>query len=242
MKSFHYDIVDSTNTIAKQLLDKYDEVIVTADKQSSGRGRNGHTWVSGDATDIIFTYGTNFKSGLNVKPIFFQACAALAVQAFLFEIFPNTVKIALKYPNDVHIDHDEKSGKISGSLIEVEYIGKDIRSIIVGIGININSTSFSVNSQNQTMTVSDVLMRKMDLDKVYELFTKHFLSSIRQTPEEIFARWVRELRIIGKSVYHVQSGNNFTVQSINEDGLLVCTNETEQITLYSGDSFRYDLF
>ena len=242
MKSFHYDIVDSTNTIAKLLLEKYDEVIVTADKQSSGRGRNGHTWVSGDATDIIFTYGTNLKPGLNVKPIFFQACAALAVQAFLFEIFPDTVKIALKYPNDVHINHDERSGKISGSLIEVEYIGKDIRSIIVGIGININSTSFSLNSQSQTMTVSDVLMKKIDLEKMYELFTQYFLSCLGQSSEDIFTRWVRELQIIGRSIYHVQSGKYFTVQSINNDGFIVCTNANEQITLFSGDSFRYDLF
>ncbi|MFZ9759873.1 MAG: biotin--[acetyl-CoA-carboxylase] ligase [Candidatus Kapaibacteriota bacterium] len=242
MKSFHYDIVDSTNTIAKQLLNEYDEVIVTADKQSSGRGRNGHMWLSGDATDIIFSYALNIQPGLNIKPIVFQACAALAVQAFLFEIFPNTVKIALKYPNDVYIEFLEKSGKISGSLIEVEYIGKDIRSIIVGIGININSTSFSLSSHSHTMTVSDVLMKKIDLEKMYVLFTQHFLSCLGQSSEDIFSRWARELQIIGKSIYHVQSGKYFTVQSINDDGFIVCTDGTEQITLFSGDSFRYDLF
>ena len=242
MKSFHYDIVDSTNTIAKQLLDEYNEVIVTADKQTSGRGRNGHTWVSGDATDVIFSYAINIQPGLKVIPVVYQACAAIAVQAFLFEILPNTAKIALKYPNDVYIEYHEKSGKISGSLIEVEYMGKDIRSITVGIGININSNSFSLASQSHSMTVSDVLMRKMDLDKLFELFIKHFLSCLRQNPEDIFSRWVSELRIIGKSIYHVQSGKYFTVQSINDDGSIVCSDGTEQITLFSGDSFLYNLF
>ena len=63
MLSLHFDIVESTNIIAKQLLSSHNEVIITADIQTHGKGRNGKVWHSGIGRDILFSHGQkNIKS------------------------------------------------------------------------------------------------------------------------------------------------------------------------------------
>ena len=43
-----YDVVDSTNDEAKKLINENSQIIVTAKRQISGRGRLGHKWIGLD--------------------------------------------------------------------------------------------------------------------------------------------------------------------------------------------------
>jgi biotin-[acetyl-CoA-carboxylase] ligase BirA-like protein len=242
MKSFHYDIVDSTNSVAKELLKTHDEVIVTADVQSAGRGRNGHNWESGIGTDILFTYAVKSAHHSNKQPIMYQACSALAVQAFLLEILPQEADIAIKYPNDIYVRMKDKIGKISGSLIEVEYIGNQLYSIITGIGVNINSHPLKLNEHATSMTVSDIMNTTLNLRELYDSLTQKFLWFLANDQDYTVESWFTAMNIIGKQITHVQSGLVYTVQGITIDGFLQCTRDEEVITLHSGDSVQYNLF
>lgn len=242
MKHYHFDEVQSTNDTARQLLISHEEVIVTADSQVAGRGRNGHSWHSGKASDILFTYGANIHYLTTQKPLFYQACAALAVQAFLFELLPKEARIALKYPNDVHVQYRKLEGKISGSLIEVEYLGMDIKSIIVGIGINVNSVGGELNLNTQAITIRDIMHQPLILSELTSLFIQKFTELIQSPEQLIIDNWIDTLTIIGKKVRLLQSNAVYTVASINKDGFLVCNTGTEDITIHFGDSIRYELF
>ena len=242
MKHYHFDVVQSTNDTARQLLISHEEVIVTAKVQVAGRGRNGHSWHSGKDSDILFSYAANIHSLTSKKPLFYQACAALAVQAFLLELLPKEARIALKYPNDVYVQYLNEEGKISGSLIEVEYLGKDVKSIIVGIGINVNSTRNDLKVNAQSISIRDMMKKQMNVSEMTSLFIQKFISYIQSPEHLIINDWMDKLKITGRQVRHLQSNLIYTVTSINQDGFLVCTTGSEDITLHTGDSIRYDLF
>ncbi|NBO69394.1 MAG: biotin--[acetyl-CoA-carboxylase] ligase [Bacteroidetes bacterium] len=242
MKSFHYDIVDSTNSVAKELLKSHDEVIVTADEQTSGRGRNGHMWESGIGTDILFTYAIKSSPYTIKQPLMYQACAALAVQAFLLEILPKEADIALKYPNDVYVRFNNNIGKISGSLIEVEYMGNQLSSIITGIGINVNSNPFHISEYAYSMSIAHIMSNPLNLNDMYDLFIKKFLWFIAQDERGSIEKWVSALNLTGKKILHVQSEMEYTVQGLTQEGFLNCSREDHVVTIHSGDSVQYDLF
>lgn len=242
MKLFHFDEVQSTNDTAKQLLLSHKEVIVTADVQTLGRGRNGRAWHSGKAKDILLTYATSLSSDNSRQPLFYQACAALAVQAFLLELLPKEAQIALKYPNDVFVRFQHQEGKISGSLVEVEYLGNDIKSIIVGIGININSSSEELHVQSHTLSVCDVLHQQLMLSDITPLFIEYLTRFLHSPEHSIISEWIESLHIIGKNIRHLASNSLYTVKEVNHDGFLLCATDNEEIIVHTGDSIRYDLF
>jgi len=164
------------------------------------------------------------------------------VQAFLFELLPKEARIALKYPNDVYVQYRKLEGKISGSLIEVEYLGKDIKSIVVGIGINVNSVGAELNLNTQTITIRDIMHKPMILSELTSLFIQKYTELIQSPEGLIIDDWIDTVNIIGKKVHHLQSNAKYTVVSINKDGFLICNTGTEDMTIHFGDSIRYDLF
>ena len=55
---FHFDTIDSTNTWAKQNVHLFEEsplTLITADRQTAGRGRFKRTWVSPAEENIYAT-------------------------------------------------------------------------------------------------------------------------------------------------------------------------------------------
>ena len=242
MKLFHFDNVDSTNDEARQLLSLHSDLIVTADQQTKGRGRNSHIWKSGISKDILFSYGKRFQSD-NVKiPIFYQACSALAVQAFLFELLPNDVQIAIKYPNDVFVKKQELEGKISGSLLETEYLGQTLSTIIVGIGININSGGSSILVQSPVISVIDILGHESNLHQITKRFIDIFSDLISNDQQIVLDQWKTALNLIGKEILMINTNKSCIVKSIRSDGLLICMHSDEEILVHMGDSIRYPLF
>lgn len=241
MLTLHFNIVDSTNVIAKQLLASHHEIIVFADEQTHGKGRNGKTWNAGIAKDILFSHGIKVQGKSEKEPLIMQACAALAVQAFLFDILPISAIIKIKYPNDVYVKYMGQMGKISGSLIETEYSGNALHSIITGIGINVNSKSIQLENKQSTISVFDIRDEELDLHKMRKRFCEHFIS-ILNDKETILQRWIEEIDLIGKRIFIPSEQSQYTVMRILDDGRLFCIDGNKERVIHSGDSIRYQLF
>ncbi len=241
MLTLHFNIVDSTNVLAKQLLATYDEVIVTADQQTHGKGRNGKSWNAGTARDILFTHGMKVTKYSEQEPLIMQACAALAVQAFLLEILPESANIRIKYPNDVHVKYQERMGKISGSLIETEYSGNTLQSIITGIGINVNSSSDELAINQPTISVFDIIQKELDLLIARKAFIDHFKNTINEK-HIIIDHWIQQLDILKKDIIIPGEPIEYKVYDILNDGRLLCKSGEKEKIIHSGDSIRYKLF
>lgn len=126
--------VGSTNDEAHALARQgaADRTAVTAVEQLGGRGRRGRAWASP-------------PGNLYLSAILRPACpagqaaqlsfvAALAVRDMVRRFLPESVPVALKWPNDVLVD----GRKISGILLETGPVsGGDVEYVILGMGINL---------------------------------------------------------------------------------------------------------
>lgn len=241
MLSLHFDSVESTNIIAKQLLSSYSEVIITADIQTKGRGRNGKTWHSGIGRDILFSHGQKYIISSDRTPLIMQACAGLSVQAFLLNILPPSAQIKIKYPNDVYIKYGDKIGKISGSLIETEYSGNTLHSIITGIGINVNTPTIDLPNVNPSISIYDILGHEIDLQKCRKGFIDIYRALVNDKLDKLDF-WKNQLNIIQKRVHVLNDNQEYTVIDIIEDGRLYCKIGDSERYIHSGDSIIYNLF
>ncbi len=125
MKIVRLKTVDSTNLEAFRLLDEEAHVIVLADEQTNGYGRNFSSWLSVKG-NIHISIGKVTKATFikNLSP---------KVVCKLFSILRNYVsgELKIKWPNDILLE----GNKVAGILLESKIKGSVAR-IVLGIGIN----------------------------------------------------------------------------------------------------------
>ncbi len=133
----YFDTIDSTNTKAQELAEKgYPSgTLVVADKQESGKGRRGRSWVSPSGTGIFMTL--MIKPDINPNNAsMLTLVAALAVAKAITSVTGEEAMI--KWPNDIVVN----SKKVCGILTEMNAQFDYINHIVVGIGINVHNESF----------------------------------------------------------------------------------------------------
>ena len=99
---------------------------LVADRQDSGRGRQGRTWLDGAGN---FMGSTIVRlSPLDPPPQSLTFCAALALREASLPWLSRPEALSLKWPNDVLLD----GAKFCGILLE--HAGQ---GVVVGIGVNL---------------------------------------------------------------------------------------------------------
>lgn len=128
------DAVGSTNEEAKILARNgaAEGTIVTAARQTAGKGRQGNHWLSEPGnlymTLVLRPHVPAAESG----QLSFLAAVALAQAAE--KVLPAGAKITLKWPNDLLLN----GKKAAGILLETEAnAGKTIDWLVMGMGLNI---------------------------------------------------------------------------------------------------------
>lgn len=133
----YFDTIDSTNIKAQEFAEKgYPSgTLVVADKQESGKGRRGRSWVSPSGTGIFMTL--MIKPDINPNNAsMLTLVAALAVAKAITSVTGEEALI--KWPNDIVVN----SKKVCGILTEMNAQFDYINHIVVGIGINVHNESF----------------------------------------------------------------------------------------------------
>lgn len=133
----YFDTIDSTNIKAQELAEKgyQSGTLVVADKQESGKGRRGRSWVSPSGTGIFMTL--MIKPDINPNNAsMLTLVAALAVAKTITSVTGEEALI--KWPNDIVIN----GKKVCGILTEMNAQFDYINHIVVGIGINVHNESF----------------------------------------------------------------------------------------------------
>lgn len=131
-----YETIGSTNDELKRLAREgaAEGLVVTAERQTAGRGRRGRTWVSPPG---------NLYSSTLVRPDCRAATAAqlgfvaaLGVSGAIGELAPH-VSTRCKWPNDLLTN----GKKVSGILLETEMVSGDRPDfVILGVGVNLASS------------------------------------------------------------------------------------------------------
>jgi BirA family biotin operon repressor/biotin-[acetyl-CoA-carboxylase] ligase len=131
------DEVDSTNAVAQRLVaewlanedERLSETVIVADRQSAGRGRDGHVWES--------PAGGLYATWLAWLPLRRLATLPMALGVTLGSALEDLVpgmSVGLKWPNDLQVG----GRKLGGVLCESRSTG-DSAWVIAGFGVNVES-------------------------------------------------------------------------------------------------------
>ncbi len=130
----HLPECGSTNRECQQRLTQDDDPsrlwLVSADRQSAGRGRRGRVWHSSRPDNLYCSFGFVTElppSALGLLPLLTGVVLAEGLHAAGFG------RVRLKWPNDLVIERR----KLGGILIENRSLGGDRHALTVGFGLNL---------------------------------------------------------------------------------------------------------
>jgi BirA family transcriptional regulator, biotin operon repressor / biotin---[acetyl-CoA-carboxylase] ligase len=145
VKTYHFDEIDSTNKEAHRIVKQFPPstlilkqgIVITADRQSAGQGRENRTWYS---TEGGLYYTLLFKprtltledlSDMSLK-------VAKKMQTLVFE--QSGVMPTLKWPNDLFLNGRKLAGILIDCLSPASQTSPEV--MVIGIGINLNQSIF----------------------------------------------------------------------------------------------------
>lgn len=153
-KIFHYPVIDSTNDEAKRLAAQGEgfPFVVTADRQTKGRGREGRVWYSESDGGLYYS--------LCLKP---EGFVWSEVQNYVQETGKALIRVIkelagvdvdMEWPNDLIL----KDKKLGGILLETHSMGNeaDPRYLIAGIGLNLNQHEFPSDLRSVAISLLQV--------------------------------------------------------------------------------------
>ena len=130
-KVFRFQVLESTNTKAISMAKGgIAEAVVTAARQTGGRGRMGNSFLSPEGGLYLSVLTSRLKAGEGVLAL--TPAAALAVRRAILRTYG--LSCGIKYPNDLLLE----GRKVCGILCESVSCG-DRFCVVVGTGINVCS-------------------------------------------------------------------------------------------------------
>lgn len=130
----HESELASTNRTAATLADAGAPagLVVTAEAQRAGRGRQGRVWHSPPGLNLYVSVVLRPAVAVPRVPQI-ALVTGLALCRALRQACPG-VAVALKWPNDLWVG----SRKLAGILCEMDADGRRLRHVVVGVGLNVN--------------------------------------------------------------------------------------------------------
>lgn len=225
------DEVDSTNNYIKaHLAELSNGDAVTAEHQTAGRGRRGHSW---DDDSGMLPLSMLLKDPRDIETL--TARAGLGVCNAIESFYSNSAAVSIKWPNDIIVDYH----KVCGILCENVRFG-DFVNVIIGIGVNISQSSEYFQGQGLPNAGSlsellgfaperDELLKKIT-EKVNEYSVKPFSGCL----DEFRSRLInlgRSVRIIGTD----GSERAAIAEDVAPNGYLICRDENGVFEVGSGE-------
>lgn len=200
--------IDSTNDFCKRF-SKEEELIVTAKRQTKGKGTKGRSFVSdeGGLYVSVMTRRKNFDFS-NTFSIMINSCVAVCNTLKHFNITPT-----VKWANDVLVN----GKKICGTLIENRLGADNVCVSIVGIGINVNNV-LPPELKDIATTMSECRGKKLNLKSVRAQLIKNLQNEYTVEEYKSFVDW------FGREVYLDTDGKRITATAVDVDecGNLIC--------------------
>ena len=225
LKRIHLDETESTNDICLNELNNSDiPILVTADMQTKGRGRNEKEWNSPKG-NLYFSFGFtrhNLINGLSVK-------VGLILAESLQQILKKNV--LLKWPNDLFY----LNKKVGGILVETSSIN-NIFKIVIGIGVNLQLSDS--NKQWGNLEINT------DIDKVKEqiiemLSSKLYVFLEDDLDEDWSKRWTNLCIHNEKEIMLESNNEELFFMGINHDGQLIGKKKDDKILFVNESSISF---
>lgn len=210
----HLETTDSTNVVAKEqaTLGAAHGTTITADAQTSGRGRQGREWVAPTGCALLMSV---ILRPAEPRHRFAPLAAALAV-AETCELLGG-VQAEIKWPNDVWID----GRKVAGILVEARP-DHDIECSWVVIGVGLNTAVNLADLPEELRQTAASLNLAPDADALTPLLARleHWLS----TPvDQLLDAWRERDALLGRTISWSEGSG--IAEGIDEEGNLLVRSE-----------------
>ena len=228
------EVVDSTNTLAKQLArDGVAEgTIVVAEEQIAGKGRQGKVWSAPKGTGIWMSIVLRPK----LEPQYASQLTLLAGLSMCTAIRDVTgLEAMIKWPNDLVLNNK----KITGILTEMSAEIEGINYVVIGIGVNVNIMEFDEDLTHATSLALEggkKYKRSKLIRRFLEIFEYDYNNYIDDgNLSRVLDRYKRYCVSLDKEVKIIKGGNERIAYAtdITPGGALkvtyIDTNETEDI-------------
>ncbi|MDE5995603.1 MAG: biotin--[acetyl-CoA-carboxylase] ligase [Eubacterium sp.] len=227
----HYAETDSTNTQAKRLLNSGEAngtLLVTAERQTAGRGRQGKTFYSPAETGIYMSLVVHPNTILQNAVTATTAASVAVCKAIerLTDINPQ-----IKWVNDVYVNDKKICGILTEAVSDFE-LGI-VTSVIVGIGINIKTNDFPDDVERAGSLNVDI--KRADL---IGTVADELIDIIGGDYSDFIEYYRSHSMIIGKRINYIENGVVTPAEAVSIDetgGLVVKTEDGAEKTLKSGE-------
>ena len=168
-----YGELKSTNEQAKLLVEAgiKDKIVIRADMQTNGKGRNGRHWQSPRGN-----LACSIISCPNVQPSRLSELsfvAAVALRRCIAKAVPNG-SVKIKWPNDLLVS----DSKISGILLEIARgVDSPKTSVIVGVGVNVASAPMNLE---RPVTFLRAYNNNITCDELFSELIENFIEIEKQ--------------------------------------------------------------
>jgi BirA family biotin operon repressor/biotin-[acetyl-CoA-carboxylase] ligase len=192
-----FDTIESTNDLcaAEAQRGARGPLVVLADQQTAGRGRQGSRWKSPPHCNLLMSIMLNVQ-GLGDDLL--ALAASLAVADAIERSAPAMpVECRLKWPNDILL----ADRKVAGILIE-KPVTKGSDLAVIGIGVNVNQVEFPPELTEHAVSMAMICggpLSRFSLARELLTALHHRLSP---TPDknEIAAAWKARCDMLGRRV------------------------------------------
>ena len=240
MKYYYYDSIDSTNNELRRRLDSdtipEEFTVISAARQTKGRGRTGHIWESGQDASIATSILLYPKELPDEAVAQITLPAAVAVCRALKEVCG--IDAQIKWPNDVLFDFKKMCG------ILTERIG---HSVIVGIGLNVLKNSYPDSLKDSAISIEEILHKDFFDSNISERLTKKIWEDFLELYDKLlheknlsFLQDEYQNRLIGtgKNILIIEPEKSFEARACGIDSfgkLIVETEDGQILAIDSGE-------
>jgi BirA family transcriptional regulator, biotin operon repressor / biotin---[acetyl-CoA-carboxylase] ligase len=152
---FWHEEITSTNDVALRLADEGapEGLVIAANMQTAGRGRQGRIWASPPAAGLYFS--TVLRPPAAVASVLTLAAGVAMVEG----IRESTgLAVALKWPNDVYVSRR----KLAGILAEAGRAPSAVNHVVVGCGINLLRAAYPPDVAERATSLEMELGRSVE--------------------------------------------------------------------------------
>ena len=226
----HFEEIDSTNNYLKENCSSLAHgTIVTADRQTAGRGRFNRRWISQDGG---LYFSVLIKPQQTDSWPNFTQLMGLSLCRAIEKLFPNT---CLKWPNDVLAD----GKKLCGILSEGVLSGGRLEGMVIGTGVNVGQKTMP--DVGQPATSLYMLGVRVDKSALMQDIMNYFWQDYPAVETHGFASicepYKKRFPFIGKQI-SVKNGEkplSGTVQDVSSRGTLFLATADGPTEIYIGD-------
>jgi BirA family biotin operon repressor/biotin-[acetyl-CoA-carboxylase] ligase len=232
-----YESLPSTNDLAGEMAGNGAEegLAITAETQTSGRGRLGREWRSPRGEGLYLSLVLRPNISPRSSSIITLAAAVAVAETLIFDL---DLPADIKWPNDVLV----RGRKICGILAESSIEADRLQHVILGIGVNISQAKFPEDMRQTATSVFIESERTLSCDDLLSLLLErldHWYRLAISNPARVIAR-CEDLSSSARSCrVRITSGDReveAVTRGIAPSGALVIeTPEGERREVFSGE-------